>query len=71
MAETTTILISKQTRDKIKELGKKGETYTEIIDRMYKELKIKESVDTLMNTKGYMTITEARNWVKKHNKLEA
>lgn len=71
MAESTTILISKSTRDKIKELGKKGETYTEIIDRMYKELKIKESVDALMNTEGYMSISEARAWVKKQNKLEA
>jgi len=72
MAEdTTTIMISKVARDKIKELGNKGETYTDIINRLYKELKIKESIDALMDTRGYMTISQARAWVKKQNKLES
>ena len=34
--EITTIQISKETRDKLKELGKKGETYDEIIKRLLK-----------------------------------
>ena len=32
----TTIRISAELRDKLKELGKKGETYEEIIERMLK-----------------------------------
>lgn len=34
--DTTTIQISKAVRDKLKELGKKGETYDEIIERLLK-----------------------------------
>lgn len=70
MSENTTILISKEARDKMKELGKKGETYTDIVNRMYKELKLKESTDMLMSTEGYMTIEQARKWTRERNKLE-
>lgn len=34
--ETTTIKISTELRDKLKELGKKGETYEEIIMKLLK-----------------------------------
>jgi len=34
--DITTIQISKTLRDKLKELGKKGETYNEIIERLLK-----------------------------------
>lgn len=34
--DITTIQISKATRDKLKEQGKKGETYDEIIKRLLK-----------------------------------
>ncbi len=70
MSENTTILISKRAREKIKEFGKKGETYTDIINKMYKELKLKESVDMLMDTEGYLTIEQARKWTKEKNKLD-
>jgi len=70
MSENTTILISKRVREKIKEFGKKGETYTDIINNMYKELKLKESVDMLMNTEDYLTIDQAREWTKEKNKLD-
>ena len=71
MSENTTILISKDAREKIKEFGKKGETYTDIIDKMYKELKLKESQDMLMSTEGYWTIEQAREWTKKKNKADS
>ena len=35
--EKTTIELSKETRDKLKELGKKGETYDEIVRRLLGE----------------------------------
>jgi len=35
----TTIQLSPKTRDKLKELGKKGETYEEIILRLIKQSK--------------------------------
>lgn len=70
MSDNTTILISKDVREKIKEFGKKGETYDDILDRMYKELKLRENMDMLMNTEGYMTIDKARKWTKEQNRLE-
>ncbi|MFH1588191.1 MAG: hypothetical protein ABIA76_02545 [Candidatus Diapherotrites archaeon] len=35
--EVTTIQLSPQTRDKLKDLGKKGETYEEIILKLMKK----------------------------------
>ena len=35
----TTIQITQQTRDKLKDLGKKGETYEDVIVRLLKETK--------------------------------
>ena len=35
----TTIQITQQTRDKLKDLGKKGETYEDVIVRLLKDLK--------------------------------
>ena len=35
----TTIQITQQTRDKLKDFGKKGETYEDVIVRLLKELK--------------------------------
>jgi predicted CopG family antitoxin len=71
MSENTTILISKKARENIKEFGKKGETYNDIINKMYKELKLKQSIDVLMNTEGYLTVKEAREWTKNKNKIDS
>jgi transcriptional regulator len=40
--DVTTIQISKSIRDRLKEMGKKGETYNEIIDKLLKLAKVKE-----------------------------
>ena len=37
--ETTTIAVTKDIRDKIKEFGNKGETYSDILLRLYKSAK--------------------------------
>ena len=71
MSENTTILISKKARENIKEFGKKGETYNDIINKMYKELKLKQSIDVLMNTEGYLTVKEAKEWTKNKNKIDS
>ena len=39
--DATTIQLSRETRDQLKELGKKGETYDEIIRRLLKLAKQK------------------------------
>jgi len=40
--DITTIKISKTIRDRLKELGKKGETYDEILERLLKIAETKE-----------------------------
>jgi hypothetical protein len=42
MGETTTIPVTKGTRDRLKTIGQKGETYDEIIHRL---IEIAEQVD--------------------------
>ena len=37
--DITTIQISKQTREQLKELGKMGETYDDVINRLVKKAK--------------------------------
>lgn len=37
--ELTTIQLSKETRDELKNLGKKGETYDEIVKKLLKSAK--------------------------------
>lgn len=39
--DITTIQISKSLRDRLKELGKKGETYDEIIERLFQSAEMK------------------------------
>jgi transcriptional regulator len=43
---TTTIKISTELRDKLKELGKKGETYEEVIERVLKLANIDKDGNT-------------------------
>ena len=40
--DVTTIQLSKETRNQLKDLGKKGETYDEIIKRLMKQVSAKE-----------------------------
>ena len=42
MSETTTIPLAKSTRDQLKKLGKKGETYDEVLRRL---IEIAEQVE--------------------------
>ena len=57
--ETTTIQLSKETRDKISSLGRKGESYEEIITRIY-SIAIKEQLrEFLMSEEGFIPIEDA------------
>ncbi len=44
-AQLTTITLSKETRDDLKDLGKKGETYEDIIKWMIGKIDYKEFMD--------------------------
>lgn len=47
--ENTTISITKDIRDKIKEFGSKGETYTDILQKLYESARQRQLNDLLMN----------------------
>jgi len=63
--DTTTIQLSKETRDKISSLGRKGESYEEIITRIY-SIAVKEQLrEFLMSEEGFIPIEEAIKEAKK------
>ncbi len=54
----TMIQIETNVRDKIKSLGKMGETYSDVLARLYKIAIIAQMENYLMDTKGYVDINE-------------
>ncbi len=57
--EITTIQLSKETKDKISSFGLKGESYEDIIKRIY-SLALKEQLkEFLMSDEGFVPIEEA------------
>tara|TARA_Y100000310_G_scaffold344454_1_gene457298 strand:+ start:3463 stop:3675 length:213 start_codon:yes stop_codon:yes gene_type:complete len=61
----TTIQLSKETKDKISSFGVKGESYDEILKRIY-SLAVKEQLKRfLMSDEGYISIEEARKELDK------
>ena len=63
--ETTTIQLTKETRDKLCSFGIKGESYDEILRRIY-SLAVKEQLrNFLMSSEGTIYIEEARKELNK------
>ncbi len=56
----TTIAISTDIRDQIKEFGNKGETYDQIIGRLLRSAQQRQLQDLLMDTSNCLTIEQAR-----------
>ena len=57
--DITTIQLSKETKDKIASLGAKGESYDEILKRIY-SLAVKEQLrNFLMSDEGFIPIEDA------------
>lgn len=57
--ETTTIAVTTQVKDKIKEFGTKGETYSEILQRLLESAYQRQLHDLLFDRKGTVTAEEA------------
>jgi len=57
--ENTTIAVTKNIQEEIKEFGNKGETYSEIIARLIESAKKRQLHDLLMNEEGTVSIEEA------------
>ncbi|MCX6741737.1 MAG: hypothetical protein NTX24_00990 [Candidatus Pacearchaeota archaeon] len=57
--DTTTIQLSKETKDKLSSFGVKGESYDIILKRIY-SLAVKEQLRSfLMSSEGFMPIEDA------------
>ena len=55
----TTIQLSKETKEKISSFGQKGESYDDILKKIY-NLAVKEQLkEFLMSDKGYISIEDA------------
>ena len=61
----TTISISPKVRDKIKEFGNKGDTYDNILNKLYESAKQRQLQDLLMDTDKCIPVEEALKRAKK------
>jgi predicted CopG family antitoxin len=66
----TTISISKETREKLREFGKKSENYDDIINRLYNNTQMMDAIDKLLLKKGFMSLDEAKEWTELKNKAD-
>ncbi len=57
--ENTTIAVTREIQEGIKEFGSKGETYSEIIARLIESAKKRQLHDLLMDEEGTVSIGEA------------
>ncbi len=61
MESATTIQISKDTREELRQLGKKGETYDELIQRLMeiaKRIEFFEDIDRILETEEFVPLDE-------------
>ena len=63
--ETTTIAITREIKEKISEFGNKGETYSDIIEKLIKSAQERQLHDILFNEEGFISIEEARKELNK------
>lgn len=61
----TTISISTHTRAKLKEFGMKGESYDDIINKLYQSACKRQLYDILFNEDDSMNLDEAREFILK------
>ena len=65
MTTITTIPLSTDLRDKIKSFGRKGESYEDILNRMYESYSNSYIEDILMSRENTLTLNEARQFIEK------
>ena len=57
--DNTTIAIRRDLKEKIMEFGNKGESYSEIIERLIESARERQLHDLLFNGKGFIPIEQA------------
>jgi len=60
----TTISISQEMREQIKEFGTKGETYSDILERLLINAKERQLQELLMDENGAVTVKDALQMAK-------
>ena len=63
--EMTTIAVAKDVKEKISEFGNKGETFSNILLKLYKSAVQRQLQDLLYNEEGFISIDEA---IARHKK---
>ena len=61
MSTLTTIQIQKETREELREFGKKGETYEEVIKKLIeiaKRVEFFEDIDHILETEEFVSLDE-------------
>lgn len=66
--EMSTIAVAKNVKEKIQEFGNKGESFSEVLERLVRSARERQLHDLLMDTSNCLTINEARQRVKKWQK---
>lgn len=66
----TTISISKKTRKILQDIGRKSETYDQVIQRMHNTLLLREKLEEYMDQQSYSSLEDAEEWTKMKIKLE-
>jgi predicted CopG family antitoxin len=63
--ENTIIVVTKEIKEKVQEFGNKGETYSEIIEKLIEIAKKRQLYNLLMNEDDTISINEAISNSKK------
>lgn len=63
--EITTIAVTKEVKEKISQFGNKGETFSDILLRLYNSAVQRQIHDLLFNEEGFISIDEA---IARHKK---
>jgi predicted CopG family antitoxin len=61
LSTLTTIQLQKETREELREFGKKGETYEEVIKRLMeiaKRVEFFEDIDRILETEEFVSLDE-------------
>ena len=62
--ENTTISIRKETRELLREYGKKSENYDDVIKRMHSEIMMEKTLRQFVSENEYTTLEEAKEWTR-------
>ena len=61
MSSATTIQVNKETREELRELGKKGETYDQLIHRLIevaRKMEFFDDIDKILETEEFVSLEE-------------